>query len=943
VEMDVHFEVDSAAASPLTDSASISGGGGGNTTAASGNFPNGVAEEETLPFGFQGYEVAARNPDQTEDTQAGGHPFSLTTTAFYNNELSGEGAFGSAVTRSFEEPDKTVGKLPAGVIVDTQAVPQCSLSSFWTGGCAPEQQVGSLALNFGGGTFQAPVYNLQPELGQPGNLGALFQGIPFFFHTAIDTGGDYSIVSSSEAPGLGLAVGAGGAQLGFSLELWGVPADEHPRGLFCGNPEFPCEARTPSGTTAPPRPYLRLSTDCSVSRQTAETYADSWERFGVFTEPFTTTLSPPDGCNELPFKPSWTVHTTTDLADAPSGLDTDLNVPQNESPRGVAASDVKDTSLTLPKGVSLNPAAANGRVGCSEQQFAIHSPGAPNCPNASKVGEVEVESPLQNHPLPGSVYLAKQDENPFGSTFALYVAVDDPISGIIIKTAGKASPDPRTGQLTTIFEENPQLPFEDLKLHLFGGAAGLLRTPAVCGTYTATSAVTPYSAPASPATPSASFDISSSAHGICPQAATEEPPAPVFHAGTVSPQAGAYSPFAFKLVREDGQQEFAGVETNFPPGLLGKLAGIAYCPDSAIAAAEAKTGRQEQTSPSCPATSEVGAVDVGSGAGPDPIYVSGHAYLTGPYKGAPVGLAVITPAVAGPFDLGTAVVRVALHVDPETAQVRAVSDPLPTVLKGVPLDIRSIALKFNRPQFTLNPTSCEQMAFRGNAVSVLGTVSSLFQRFQVGGCETLAFKPHLGLHLTGSMKRTGHPALRAVLMAKPGEANIASVQVALPHSELLDQGHLHNTCGRPQLVSHTCPPGSIYGYARAVSPLLDKPLAGPVYLGTGYGHRLPDLVADLNGQIEILLHGKVDTDSEGGLRNTFELVPDAPVSEFVLQLLGGKKGLLENSTNICAHRGRAAVELEGHNGKVHDSEPLLQLSCHGAHRHRSHHHKGRAG
>ena len=452
--------------------------------------------------------------------------------------------------------------------------------------------------------------------------------------------------------------------------------------------------------------------------------------------------------------------------------------------------------------------------------------------------------------------------------------------------------------------------------------------------------LTPFSAPESgpAATPGSTFQTTAAENGgACPTSAAQEPNAPRFHAGTETPQAGIYSPFSLKLVREDGSQELKSIETTLPKGLIGRLAGTPYCPEAALAAAKGKSGAQEQASPSCPAASEVGTVEVGAGAGPTPINVPGHVYLAGPYKGAPISLAIITPAVAGPFDLGTVVVRAALEVNPETTQISAKSDPIPTILEGIPLDLRSITLKLTRPKFTLNPTSCDELAFSGSAVSVLGASAPLSQRFQVGGCPALPFKPKLALSLKGSTKHNGNPALKAVLTTKPGEANIASAQVTLPSSEFLDNAHIKTVCTRAQFYEgkspgEKCPAESIYGHAKATTPLLEAPLEGPVYLGTGYGHQLPDLLADLGGQIPVVLNGTVSS-FHRGIRNTFEAVPDAPVSSFSLEMAGGKKGLLVNSKNLCKSTNRATVDLIAQNGKASDTEPLVANSCKKAKKH----------
>ena len=401
-----------------------------------------------------------------------------------------------------------------------------------------------------------------------------------------------------------------------------------------------------------------------------------------------------------------------------------------------------------------------------------------------------------------------------------------------------------------------------------------------------------------------------------------------------------------KLSRQDGSQRIAGIDTLLPPGLSGKLAGIGQCSEAQIAQARARErpnmGILEKQSPSCPASSEVGEVDVAAGAGPSPFHTQGHAYLAGPYKGAPLSLLAIVPAVAGPFDLGAVVSSVALRVDPDTAQIHAVSDPLPQILDGIPLDVRSIAITMGRPQFTLNPTSCDPMQVTGSATSALGQSAALSDPFQVGGCSQLPFKPRLSLALKGGTRRASHPKLIAGLKAKPGEANVAVAQVKLPPSAFLDQAHIRTVCTRVQFAVNACPKGSIYGSASATTPLLSDPLSGNVYLRSS-NHKLPDLVVALKGPaslpIEIDLDGKTDS-VKGALRNTFEAVPDAPVSSFHLELFGGKRGLVINSRNLCAHTYKAEVNLTGQNGKVFDTEPAVGTDCKGHKRHKRRHRGG---
>ncbi len=536
------------------------------------------------------------------------------------------------------------------------------------------------------------------------------------------------------------------------------------------------------------------------------------------------------------------------------------------------------------------------------------------------------------HPIPGSIYLAQPFDNPFNSLLGVYITIKDPETGLVVKLAGKVEADPTTGQLTSTFRENPQLPFEDFKLNFFGGPRAALKTPALCGNYASTTELTPWSGTPS-VVGSEPFPVTQGANGApCVASTSQLPNKPTFDAGTTSPLAGRYSPFVLRMSREDGSQEFAALNVTLPPGLTGKLAGTPYCPEAAIAAAAAKSGRAEQASPSCPSASEVGRVVVGAGAGSSPYLAQGKAYLAGPYKGAPLSMAIVTPAVAGPYDLGTVVVRAAVNVDVFSAEISVKSDPLPTILQGIPLDVRSVAVEIGKPEFTLNPTSCEPKAFSGESLTTTGQSAPLAAHFQVAQCDKLAFKPSLKISLKGGTRRTGHPALKAVVTyPKKGlYSNIARAQVALPHSEFLDQGNLNNVCIQAQLKARTCPAKSIYGRVKAWTPLLDKPLQGNVYLGVGFGHRLPDLVAELNGQIRVLLHGKVDTGPEGGIRNTFEAAPDAPVTKFILEMQGGKKkGLLENSENICHKVNEATVKFVAQNGKVLTTKEPIATSCKG--------------
>ncbi len=615
----------------------------------------------------------------------------------------------------------------------------------------------------------------------------------------------------------------------------------------------------------------------------------------------------------------------------------------DESSVPLATANLKDVRVTLPAGMSVNPSAGNGLAACSESQIGyqpsggeIHFSEAPqSCPDAAKVGTLEVNTPLLPDKLPGAIYLAQPYANPFGSFLAIYLAIESPQRGIVAKLAGKVEADPVTGQLTATFKDNPQLPIEDIETHFFSGPRGALKTPLACGKYTTTTTLVPWSTPEGlDATPTDSFQTSVAAggSGICPTSETSAPNKPAFTAGTIAPQAGAYSPFVLKLTRADGTQRLTGLDAKLPKGLTGKLAGIPYCSEAQLAVAKSREapnqGALEQASPSCPAASEVGTVTVGAGAGITPLYVQGHAYLAGPYKGAPISMAIITPAVAGPFDLGSVMVRTALQVDPETAQIHAVSDPFPTILQGIPLDLRSVTVNLARPEFTLNPTSCDPAQITGNALAASGQSAALTSPFQVGGCSALKFKPKIAISLKGGTKRNKYPALKAVVTYPKGGsyANIASAQVTLPHSAFLEQGHIGTVCTRVQFAADQCPKASVYGFAKAITPLLDKPVEGPVYLRSS-SHELPDLVASLDGQVNVDLAGRVDTGKGGGIRNTFEAVPDAPVSKFTLEMKGGKKGLLVNSENICRKPQKAIVSFTAQNGDAYSAQPLIKNDC----------------
>jgi hypothetical protein len=940
----VLLEVPPGASGVLNDEATVEGGGASpvSTTVQT------TVSDAPASFGFIDSYVGAHgvaiNEDGSTATQAGSHPYQLSVAMGFN------GAAPKEVGDTLRVPGGGIrdisGELPQGIVVNPGAVSQCtenqleSLSS-----CPDSTQIGTVTLAtsvLGPNLAMTPVplYNMVPPPGTASVLGLeVLEGVYIHLLGRVRSGGDYGL--SADVESIGAKVGL----LGDEVTLWGDPTDvSHDQmrgrclaeGGVCGIPKRLDTAFLTMPSSCSPDPIDTLIKIDNWVREAAEASYESADPSG----------NPVgfDGCNQLQFEPTIEARPTTNLADSPSGLEFNLHQPQEMKVDGLSTANLKDTTVALPAGMAVNPSSANGLGACSEAELGQHNPRPANCPDASKIGSVEVTTPLLESPLTGSVYLASPYANPFNSLLAIYIAVEDPKTGIVAKLPGKVVANPITGQLTTAVQESPELPLEDTKIKLFAGPRAALRTPSSCGTYTITSNLTPWSTPeGADAHPTDSFATSvSPSGGACPTSEAGAPNHPSFSAGTVSPQAGAYSPFLLKINREDGSQRLAKIEATLPKGLSGKLAGIASCSEAQIAAAKAREapnqGAAEIANPSCPAASEVGTATVGAGAGITPYYTQGHAYLAGPYKGAPLSMAIITPAVAGPFDLGAVVVRTALNVDPETAQIHAVSDPLPQIIDGIPLDVRSVTVKLGRPNFTLNPTSCDPSAVGASLGSSLGQIASLSSPFQVGGCSTLAFKPKIALKLKGSTKRAGHPALTAIATAKPGEANIGAVSVALPSTEFLDQGNIKTICTRVQFAAHACPAGSIYGRARATTPLLDGTLAGPVYLRSS-SHQLPDLVVALKGPpaqpIEVVLAGRVDTFHKG-IRNSFEAVPDAPVTKFVLEMQGGKKGLIENSTDICKSDGRATVVMDGQNGKTHDFEPALKTSCKGKGRKKPH-------
>lgn len=907
----------------LENLVTVQGAGASATTTS----VNEATAEPTAP-GFSLFATELLGADGTRQSQAGSHPYQFTTSFQLHTEI---GSKGLPIPAQGDVKDIEVS-LPPGLVGNPTATSLCTPQQF--NDVFPGEPVNHCPAGSAVGTVDnvaenirtaAPVYALVTPPGMPAQFGFQVQGLSFYIDTAVGPGPTYPIVASLRN------LTEFKRPIASRLTLWGTPGDpshDRLRGGHCVSEVTGASIGT-CAAGLDPVPFFRFPTNCQNPLTTTMLF-DRWGFPGDWLAEMSTSPAA-ENCESLSFSPTIAVQPQTTAADTPTGLRVDLHLPQTNSADQLATADLRDARVTFPQGVTINPSSATGLASCSVAEIDLGSTSPATCPDASKIGTVEVTTPLIDHPLEGSVFLASQGENPFSSLIALYLAVDDPVSGVVVKLAGEVSPDPVTGQLTTTFDENPQLPFDDLVVELFGGPRAALRTPDLCGRYATQTALRPWSAPDSgpDATPSDAFDVkAAAAGGPCASSEADLPNQPHFTAGTAIPLAGAYSSIVARASREDGSQNLSRLNVSMPKGVLAKLAGVSYCPETAIAAAQSKTNPSEGTaelrSPSCPATSKVGTVTVQAGAGSAPLQVQGNAYLAGPYRGASISLAVVTPAVAGPFDLGVVVVRIPLQVNHRSAQVTAVSDRFPTVLHGIPLDIRAVTVALDRDHFGINPTSCAPMAATGEAISTSGRSAALSDRFQVGGCAGLGFRPKLSLRLKGGSGRGAFPALTATLKARHGDANIGRASVALPHSEFLAQSHIGTVCTRVQFAEERCPAASVYGHAQVVTPLLGKPLEGPVYLRSS-SHPLPDLVVALHGQLDVELVGRIDS-VEGRIRTTFSGIPDAPVTKFLLHMNGGPKGLLENSRNICVP-ARATVKFGAQNGKARASHPNLHINC----------------
>jgi hypothetical protein len=927
LQVTIPVDVEANAPESVTNQLTVSGGGAPAVVSTSDRT---TISSATPAFGFlagaAGFSASLTGPDGSPDTQAGSHPFQLTvgfgvpstrTTPPHGNGI----LVGAGHLRDLQ------ANLPRGVIVNPRATPvRCTETELESdtsgGGCPDASAVGTISVFSSSGRlafFTAPLYNMVPPAGVPAELGfdAVSAGIYVHLLGAVRTGGDYGLSATSND----ILARRTDPVFGAQTTLWGDPSDPR-HDAERGRCALPTNQFSRATCPVPPSntPLLTMPSACSGPLTTTAS-VDSWESPGIFvsspeaqTEDQSHNPAGVTGCEALDFKPTIEARPDTTVADSAAGLNFDLHVPEIGGQNTLAEANLKDAVVTLPPGVTVNPSEANGLQACASAQIDLHGPDAANCPEASKIGSVEVDTPLLDHPLPGAVYLAAQGDNPFNSVLAIYIAIDDPQTGVVVKLAGHIEADPVTGQLTTRFDETPELPFTDFKLDFFGGPRAPLITPSACGTFQTTTALTPWSGTGA-ASPADTFPITTGCGGGF---------APTFTSGTTNNQAGAFSPFVLSLSRHDGEQRFSGVRETFPPGLSAKLAGVPLC------------GETEANAGTCSEASRIGSVSVLAGAGSDPVSVQGGSiFLTGPYKGAPFGESVVVPAVAGPFNLGRIVVRGAIYVDRLTAQPTIVSDPLPQMINsveglesGIPAALRTISVTIDRPGFAFNPTSCEALQVNGTISGNQGATAAVSSRFQAADCANLAFKPVFSAATQGKTSKANGASLVVKVSQRPGEANIHKVNLTLPLALPARLTTLQKACTEAQFNKNPagCPEASDIGTATAKTPVLQAPLTGPAYLVSHGGAAFPDVefvlqANERGGNVEIVLDGGTQI-KKGITYSKFETVPDAPISSFETVLPEGPHSVLATNLpasakySFCGRSLAIPTTITGQNGAV---------------------------
>jgi hypothetical protein len=938
-----------------------------------------VAAPANADYGIEFFDVQFSEQDATPGnplddppaTQAGSHPYALTTT--FGMNYTEPVPFAEWLPDGGQLKDLIIEQVK-GLSGDATAYPKCLNADFLTSipgtplpECPNDTAVGITAVNLIAPAplfyVNAAVFNVEPPPGVLVRLGLNVLNVKILVDVGVKEGGEYNVTATMLNTPQPINV------FGGVLQLWGHPADpshNFMRGTCIatkaigdysrsfGEVDFAAAAAGDCQGTGSALPFLTLPTGCTGPALTSYK-TDSWLTPGTWTSGGVLThdnSSPPnpqgfDGCGKLAFQPEVEARASTKAAETGSGFEFNVDFHDEglQSASGLAQSTVEKAVVTLPEGVTINPSVGEGLGVCTPADFdreALRTMPGEGCPNSSKIGTLTITSPLTDEQFDGSIYLAQQDdpttvmpgaENPFDSLIAVYLVIKNVNIGVHLKLPLKVEPNPQTGQLIATLEDIPQLPFDHFSFRFREGQRAPLISPTTCGKYTTKAVLTPWANPGEPVTVLSSFEITEGINGgPCPPGGVP-PFKPAFEAGALNNNAGSFSPFNMRLIRNDGEQDMTKFSSILPPGQVGSLAGVAKCSDAAVAIATSKTGREELASPSCPPNSQIGRTLAGAGVGGALTYVPGQLYLGGPYKGAPLSVISITPAVAGPFDAGTVAVRLGLTLNPKTAEVEvdgAASDPIPHILKGIVLKLRDLRVYVDRPNFIINPTSCDPSSAKatlfGSYLDVFNPADdvpvNLATRYQAANCLNLGFKPKLNLNLKGGTKRGGHPGLKALYKPRKGDANVEGLVVRLPRSAFLDQAHIRTICTRVQFASDTCPPAAQYGYIKAWTPLLEEPLEGPVWLRSS-NHKLPDMVFDLHGLVDVEVATRIDS-AKGGIRATVDSAPDAPLSKVELKMQGGKKGLIINSRNLCESTSKANVQFSGHNGKQSTANPVMR-------------------
>ena len=936
-DLDLRIVADAAVGGSGVQTVLFDVSGGGAVSATQSADPIQISPLEP-PFGIDAFDAMALDETGVEVTQAGGHPEVLLTSIDFNTHtdpLAGP-------RYPVEDVKDVTVDLPPGFVGSVAGLGECTIPELGNGTgvgntmplCAPTSQVGIMTYRVDAttGDFVA-VYNMVPPPGVPARFGVNIAGTIVVLDAEVVRSGGYHLrVRASDIP-QGLAVD------GNSFVFWGVPAQEsHRPQRSCAGGTLPSVGGPACESGADLKAFFRNPTSCTNEQGLAVTVAaDSWQNPGAFVQRTILThdlpgypFAPVDwgleqgttGCETVPFDPEIVAQPLEGAkAASPAAFSFDLTIPQDDEPGSTAQSDLRKAVVTLPAGVRVNPSSADGLAACSPGQIALQTTDPPACPDASKLGTVTIDTPLIDDKVTGHVYLATPFANPFNSLVAVYIVAS--ARGVVIKLPGAVSLDPSTGQIRATFDDNPQLPFDRLHVEFFGGGRAALTIPNRCGTYVTHAEFTGWNGRS--VSTDSSFTVAENARGRpCPPKFS-----PSFSAGTESNSAGSSSSFLLRFTREDDDQAFSGLTVNLPRGLTGRIASADQCSDL------------QASSDTCPANAKIGDVTVGAGAGSNPFFIqTGRAYLTGPYRGAPFGVAIVVPAVAGPFDLGKVTVRSALFVDPYDATVRIVSDPFPTILQGIPLDVRDVRVTVNKPGFFLNPTSCAEKRITGTLTSTEGTRANVSDRFQAVECASLAFKPRMVMRVGGrghTRRNQTSPFTTRLTMPQRNQTNIRFVRVTLPTTVNGRLNTINDACTRAEFESDLsrCAHAKA-GTATADTPLLRDPLRGTVYFVRN-GHPIPDLFIALRGEVDFNLVGQITIPDGKRLRTTFATAPDVPIRSFTLRLLGGRNtasiGAVRNLCSRASRRQKAEVDYIGHNGKIRQVDQALKVAgCGRSHR-----------